>query len=114
MFGVGGAQLVLWQDADRGVRCGRREWGEGSGGEFGADLDGGGVGPVGVDGGVEDVAAGVVGVDGDVDVVALGAAGHADVQGSAVDGPVDDEQAVVDGGALGAVHGLGVAKLNRR
>ena len=88
--------------------CGRR-WGE-----LVVVGDGGGVGPVPVDGFGEDVsgAAGVVGFEGDVGVVGVPAAGEGDVDAAVVDVGVDEEEGVVDGAALGGVAGLRVGELD--
>ena len=80
--------------------------------EFGAHVDGGPIGPVRHDGGFEDVAGSVVCVSGDVGVVLDPSAGQPNVDGASVDGSVDQQQRAVDGDALRAVDGVGVAELD--
>ena len=79
--------------------------------ELGSDLDGGAVGPGAVERFLEDFERILAGFGGDVGVVGVAASGEADVDRCAVKGAVDEEEAVVDGSALGGVDGLGVGEL---
>jgi membrane protein implicated in regulation of membrane protease activity len=59
----------------------------------------------------EQVEAGLVVFGDDVGVVGLASSGHRGVDTSAIGGTVDEEEAYVDGTALGGVAGLGVSEL---
>ncbi len=71
---------------------------------------GGGLAAAGGGGGVEEVFCAAAFGDGE-DVVVVAASGEADVEGFLGGGVVDEDSCGVDGSALGAVHGGGVAEL---